>query len=560
MENNSDTLERVAGWTKAGEVENSDPCLKLLHSNSILARELYPSGSFSSQEAVAKRADFLSQKPWDRIFLHELLKSQLSKNPTAAQLHSLEQAKDSKSLFVLTGQQPGLFGGPAYSLYKAWGAIALAQHSAKTLQRPVIPLFWIAGDDSDLLECNQVELLDQPSARGKPSNILNMNFSQPRTTLAVASREIESQSDFWNSLETQVGEIWSQSLKTCLHDCYSPGRNLAEAFQLFAESCLGEQGILFLNAFSPEMRMASQSPLRNIAHYHKQLEECITISSQLCEQAGIGIQVPLRKGLIHLFKWEGAQRNRLESISQISSDTQLSHDALSRPLLIESLFPVLGHSLGPAELRYFAQLGGAFQSLTGGAPLVQARPRLTILSETEFKLSESLGMNSFDMIRYSAGDWKDCLLQIVKSETVLKEPSNSEKLLWTELEKLNFNDFWAKLEEIHSQIAGHDTSALTAFKGRFDATWFRYRRSLLKQTLREQLQNPQSKSSAVEQLARWMGRGRPQDRHLWWPSLLNRTGKEALISLGNQISAHSDSQQIWVHESKERSQNRLGKN
>ena len=65
---------------------------------------------------------------------------------------------------MLTGQQPGLLGGPMLWYYKALTCAALAKEWSARLARPVIPIFWVAGDDSDLAECNHVELLDARAA------------------------------------------------------------------------------------------------------------------------------------------------------------------------------------------------------------------------------------------------------------------------------------------------------------------------------------------------------------------------------------------------------------
>ena len=62
--------------------------------------------------------------------------------------------------FVTTGQQPGLFGGPLYSLYKALTAVRLAADLEELLARPVMPLFWVASDDHDWEEANHTFVVD----------------------------------------------------------------------------------------------------------------------------------------------------------------------------------------------------------------------------------------------------------------------------------------------------------------------------------------------------------------------------------------------------------------
>ena len=55
---------------------------------------------------------------------------------------------------VVSGQQVGLFSGPAYTIFKALSAIRLAEQlTAQGL--PAVPVFWLATEDHDLVEINQ---------------------------------------------------------------------------------------------------------------------------------------------------------------------------------------------------------------------------------------------------------------------------------------------------------------------------------------------------------------------------------------------------------------------
>src|SRR5438874_3743946 len=72
-------------------------------------------------------------------------------------------------LAVTTGQQPGLFTGPLYTVYKALSAIALAHRLERERGVPVVPVFWVAGDDHDFAEANHAWILN---GGGDPSRIL----------------------------------------------------------------------------------------------------------------------------------------------------------------------------------------------------------------------------------------------------------------------------------------------------------------------------------------------------------------------------------------------------
>src|SRR5437773_1862081 len=71
-----------------------------------------------------------------------------------------DKLADGAVLAVTTGQQPGLFTGPLYTVYKALSAIALAQRLERALGAPVVPVFWVAGDDHDFAEANHAAFLN----------------------------------------------------------------------------------------------------------------------------------------------------------------------------------------------------------------------------------------------------------------------------------------------------------------------------------------------------------------------------------------------------------------
>ena len=71
-------------------------------------------------------------------------------NPAGA---SLQRLAKPGTLVVATGQQVGLFSGPAYTVYKALHAARLAEWlTANGI--PAVPAFWLATEDHDFAEVN----------------------------------------------------------------------------------------------------------------------------------------------------------------------------------------------------------------------------------------------------------------------------------------------------------------------------------------------------------------------------------------------------------------------
>src|SRR5690349_10716960 len=75
--------------------------------------------------------------------------------PSPAREAALERLHQPDAFVLTSGQQPGLFTGPLYTVYKALSTAGLARVLERQWQRPVVPMFWIAGDDHDFAEASR---------------------------------------------------------------------------------------------------------------------------------------------------------------------------------------------------------------------------------------------------------------------------------------------------------------------------------------------------------------------------------------------------------------------
>ena len=74
-------------------------------------------------------------------------------------LANIGRLRDPGTFAVVTGQQVGLFSGPAFTIYKALTAVRLAQWLSEE-GLPSVPVFWLATEDHDLEEVAQTAFLN----------------------------------------------------------------------------------------------------------------------------------------------------------------------------------------------------------------------------------------------------------------------------------------------------------------------------------------------------------------------------------------------------------------
>jgi uncharacterized protein YllA (UPF0747 family) len=114
---------------------------------------------FPAGQSQLSPNDLLSEFLWTSEELEELLEFNESVGNTAgAGLVSL--LTNPRARTVVTGQQPNLLAAPLYNTAKARGVVRAAQTLAQDLGHPVVPIFWVASDDSDFDELRRFELLD----------------------------------------------------------------------------------------------------------------------------------------------------------------------------------------------------------------------------------------------------------------------------------------------------------------------------------------------------------------------------------------------------------------
>ncbi len=303
----------------------------------------------------------------------------------------LEEWVEKGGYFVTTGQQPGLFTGPLYCLYKALSAAQLAEALGRALHRPVLPLFWIASEDHDWAEVDHTHILDVentlrtfrlPAPTGGPNPPLH------RVRFGDGVLEVVDQ-----FVQTLPRSDFSDQYFELIRRSYAPGESLSEGFQEVIQTLLQAHPLLFVDAGNPLLKEASLPILfRELSESEAHEEELAEIVSRLRAKE-YEIQVPILPEGVNLFLEGPRGRDRLYrdegGLRLNHADLRLSHEAvrtraesdpsvlspnvLLRPVVESALFPTLSYVGGPGELAYMAQAGPLFQRHGMTMPVVYPR-------------------------------------------------------------------------------------------------------------------------------------------------------------------------------------------
>ncbi len=111
----------------------------------------------NEQDVFERRYVHIMERSFARSEVVNCIRRYMEDFPQAsATEQSLKKLEDEQSVVVIGGQQAGLFTGPLYTIHKIISIIVLAKQQEKQLGKPVVPLFWIAGEDHDYLEINHL--------------------------------------------------------------------------------------------------------------------------------------------------------------------------------------------------------------------------------------------------------------------------------------------------------------------------------------------------------------------------------------------------------------------
>jgi len=333
-----------------------------------------------------------------------------------AQRRSLDALAERGTVAVVTGQQIGLFLGPLYTFYKAASAISWARAIEAETGVRCVPIFWLQTEDHDFAEIASCVLPGVPEPLALPA----WPGAQTRTSVAYAKvpREIEA---LLARLEAALATL-PHAAETLLlvREAWQPGRSLAEAFAAMLASLFGDEGLLILDPRCAVVARLS-APLYQAAVERQQaIESALAERSAALSRAELLEQVHLRPGsplvFFHGQAPEGP-RHRLQRqesggflldgggeisrealIAAARSDPLLfSSSALLRPLVQDSILPVVAYVGGPAELGYLAQAAPLYPLLGVRPALAVPRSRFRLVDARAAALLQSLQLAPCDL-------------------------------------------------------------------------------------------------------------------------------------------------------------------
>ena len=298
----------------------------------------------------------------------------------------LEASGEGRGVVVTTGQQPGLFGGPVYTLSKALSALAFADSLQRTIGIPVAPVFWAATDDTDFKEASSTVVAVPGGAQ-----LLRIDHAETlgRTMAAMPLGDVSTQLE---ALTRGAGSTIDRTPLDLLAQFYSGKRTVGSAYVSFLRALFEPLGIAVIDASHPATRGAASQVLAAALQRAGDIASAISERNREIEQAGYATQVQDVPGLSLVFTSASGGRKRvpIKAAPKQTVSEEMGPNVLLRPVMERSILPTATYIGGPAEIAYFAQISPIADTLGVARPAIVPRWSATIIEPHVEKILEKL--------------------------------------------------------------------------------------------------------------------------------------------------------------------------
>ena len=305
---------------------------------------------------------------------------------------------------VVSGQQVGLFGGPAYAIYKALTAIQIAEELTRD-GIDAVPVFWMATEDHDLEEIRHTswfeagklirfELPDGNEA-GMPVGRISLGAEGQRIAREAAKL-----------VEKEGGDLLGQYLS----QSYNAQETYGSAFGKLFARLFAKQGLILMDPLDAGLHQVAAPLYQHALAERDALNEKLLERGKELERGGFDAQVKVTsKSTLLFYMGDGARqpvsagnenfqagertwaRDELVHLTHREPEN-FSPNALFRPVVQDYLLPTVAFIGGPAELSYIAQSEVVYEHLLGRMPVMLPRAGFTLVDAKANKLLGKYGL------------------------------------------------------------------------------------------------------------------------------------------------------------------------
>lgn len=320
--------------------------------------------------------------------------------PTNTETDALDLLARPGTVAVVTGQQVGLFSGPAYTIYKALTAARLA---ARLTEQGIaaVPMFWVPTEDHDVAEVNHTFVFT-PDHRPIPLRVeANGGAERPVGEIPIPAPPVDRLRQIFAEFP------YGDEVADIVASAYPAGATFGKGFRALLDRLLAGRGILFVDPLDRSIRRLAAPLLQQAVRQDESLHSKLIERGKELEQSGYHAQVHVepktslvflltagrratlrRQNGNYIFKDRSVGDQKYSAEDLIGQAEHLSPNALLRPVVQDYVLPTVAYVGGPAELAYMAQSEVLYRDLLGRMPVMVARGGFTLLDHRTAKVMD----------------------------------------------------------------------------------------------------------------------------------------------------------------------------
>src|SRR6266851_1657301 len=294
---------------------------------------------------------------------------------------------------VVSGQQVGLFSGPAYAIYKALTATQIAEELRES-GIEAVPIFWMATEDHDLDEVRHVTWFDN-------GNLVRFELPGDGSSPVGNVRLGPAIHDHVKKAAGLLSGPASETLSQILEHSYRPEETYGSAFGKLFARLFAEQGLILLDPLDARLHRVAAPLYKKAIADRDELDKKLLQRGKDLERAGYEVQVKVTARSTLLFSIRDGVRQaiatnngkltsgentwtREEALGLVEAAPEtFSANALLRPVVQDYLLPTVA---------YLAQSSVIYQHMLGRMPVILPRAGFTILDPRAEKLLQKYGL------------------------------------------------------------------------------------------------------------------------------------------------------------------------
>jgi bacillithiol synthase len=321
-------------------------------------------------------------------------------------LARLTAVAEGRAVMVVTGQQVGYLGGPLYTFLKAYHSVRLAAVLEHELAIPVLPVFWLEGEDHDLAEVRDAHFPEQSG------ELHTLRFTPAREIANVeVGRYAVDAGEHLRELARMLDSTSADGLEI-LRRAYT-NATLSDGLGHLLAAALGARGLFVIEGSNPALKQMAVPLWERVIQAGPALGEMLAERSTELRAGGWGAPLsPTADSYLFYVAGEDHVRVPLTYAGKLQhsdgrTETFLPHELLARvreqpvvvspkaalrPLYQDFVLPTVVYVAGPGEMDYHAQIKPFYAALDVIPPSVFPRLSATIIEARTQHALDKLGL------------------------------------------------------------------------------------------------------------------------------------------------------------------------